>query len=77
MVRVPAKDLTRDDLGKIVTFSQDSNGVVESIRGHITVITHIAPMEANGTATTAVHVAALGVVFERRLKHTESVDLDE
>ncbi|HZL06026.1 MAG TPA: hypothetical protein VFE45_11525 [Coriobacteriia bacterium] len=77
MVRVPAKDLTRDDLGKIVTFSQDSNGVVESIRGHITAITHTAPTEANGTAVTTLHVTTLGAIFERRLRLTEAVDLDE
>jgi len=77
MVKVPAKDLNRDDLGKIVTFTQDSNGVIESIRGHITQITHAAPMEANGTAATAVHVKALGASFERKLKLSEAVDLDE
>lgn len=77
MVKVLAKDLTRDDVGRIVTFTQDSNGVVESIRGHITAITHMAPAEANGTVVTTVYVAALGASFERRLRLTESVDLDE
>jgi len=77
MVNVPAKDLTRDHLGKIVTFTQDSNGVIESIRGHITEITHEAPIAANEAASTTVYVEALGERFERRLKHTESVDLDE
>lgn len=77
MVNVPAKDLARDDLGKIVTFTQSSNGVIESIRGHITQITHTAPIASNETPETTVHVKALGASFERRLKHTEVVDLDE
>ena len=77
MVNVPAKDLTRADVGKIVTFTQDSNGVVESIRGHITAITHRAAEEANGTSGTTIYVAALGASFERRLRLTEAVDLDE
>ena len=77
MVSKPAKDLTRDDLGRIATFTHDANGVIQSVRGYLTAITHEDPYEVNSEPRTIVTVNALGTDFERSLRLSEVVNLDD